>query len=81
MLKILRTFILTLTNGGVKWALMNTLLTEIIKKHWKYGIKGDRKYNHLFIAMVNKDFPVILIDKDGNSSTSSSCTGISPKRV
>jgi len=31
----------------------------------QFSEKGDRKYNHPFIAMVNKDFPVILIDKDG----------------
>ena len=23
-------------------------------------------YNHPFIAMINKEFPVVLIDKNGN---------------
>lgn len=29
--------------------------------------KSERKYNHPYIAMVNKEFPVVLIDKNGNS--------------
>jgi len=32
----------------------------------QYAEKSDKKYNHPYISMVNKAFPVILIDKDGN---------------
>ena len=32
----------------------------------QFAEKSERKYNHPYIAMVNKDFPVVLIDKNGN---------------
>jgi hypothetical protein len=32
----------------------------------QFAEKSERKYNHPYIAMVNKEFPVVLIDKNGN---------------
>lgn len=32
----------------------------------QFAEKSERKYNHPYIAIVNKEFPVILIDENGN---------------
>jgi len=32
----------------------------------QFAEKSERKYNHPYIAMVNKEFPVVLIDENGN---------------
>ena len=32
----------------------------------QFAEKSERKYNHPYIAMVNKNFPVVLIDENGN---------------
>ncbi|WP_312553950.1 hypothetical protein [Empedobacter brevis] len=32
----------------------------------QFSERSDRKYNHPYIAMVNKAFPAVLIDKNGN---------------
>ena len=32
----------------------------------QFSEKSERKYNHPYIAMVNKEFPVVLLDEDGN---------------
>ena len=32
----------------------------------QYPEKGDKKYNHPYITMINKEFPVVLIDENGN---------------
>jgi len=32
----------------------------------QFAERSDKKYNHPLIAMLNKDFPVILIDENGN---------------
>ena len=32
----------------------------------QFAERSDKKFNHPYIAMINKDFPVILIDKYGN---------------
>ncbi|MGV0757419.1 hypothetical protein ACTS95_11300 [Empedobacter brevis] len=32
----------------------------------QFAERSDRKYNHPYIAMVNKEFPALLIDKNGN---------------
>ena len=32
----------------------------------QFAEKSERKYNHPYIAMVNKNFPVVLKDENGN---------------
>ena len=32
----------------------------------QFSEKGDKNLNHPYIAMVNKEYPVVLIDKNGN---------------
>jgi hypothetical protein len=43
-----------------------TLINPFTIDQTQFAEKSERKYNHPFITMVNKEFPVVLIDENGN---------------